>query len=533
VTTADLRSRRPLSTDGIRSAAVTAIALAAEPADQIKADAVVVGVAAGPDERPVLVPGSDAINAALRRRLVATLVSLGATGQAGECHRIATLGATAAPVVVVVGLGAPPRRGQQYAPEVLRRAAGVALRSLAGANKVAISLGTSSDGTTTDGAVAAVAEGALLGAYSYRRYRNATLHGYLPPVRSVVVLVADATRSARQAVARAKIVCDAVCAVRDLVNTPPSDLHPREFAEIATDEANRAGIAIEVLDEKALKKGGYGGIVGVGQGSVNPPRLVRLAYRHPKAKKTIALVGKGITFDSGGLSLKPAAPMEWMKSDMGGAAAVLMAMVAIARLKLPVNVTGWAPLAENMPSGSAQRPSDVITIYGGKTVEVLNTDAEGRLVLADALVRASEELPDLIVDAATLTGAQLVALGTRMSGVMANDDDFRNAVVDAATRAGEHMWPMPIPPELRKSLDSSVADIANMGESFGGMLVAASFLADFVGKRDGEPITWAHLDIAGPAFNQGDAYGYTPKGGTGAAVRTFVQLADDVATGLL
>jgi leucyl aminopeptidase len=280
---------------------VTAIALAAEPADQITADAVVVGVAVGPDERPVLVPGSESINVALRRRLVATLISLGATGQAGECHRIATLGATAAPVVVVVGLGTPARRGQQFAPEVLRRAAGVALRSLAGAGKVAISLGASADGTVTDESVTAVAEGALLGAYSYRRYRNATLHGYLPPVRSVVVLVADPiARSTKQAVARAKVVCDAVCIVRDLVNTPPSDLHPQEFVEIATDEANRAGLAIEVLDEKALKKGGYGGIVGVGQGSVNPPRLVRLAYRHPKATKTLALVGKGITFDSDG-----------------------------------------------------------------------------------------------------------------------------------------------------------------------------------------------------------------------------------------
>ena len=304
---------------------MTAIALAAESADQIKADAVVVGVAAGPDGRPVLVPGSASINLALNRRLVATLVSLGATGQAGECHRIATLGATTAPVVVVVGLGTPVRRGQ-FTPDALRRAAGVATRSLAGARKVAISLGTAADGTMTHESVTAVAEGALLGAYSYRRYRNATLHGYLPPVRSVVLLVADPVeRSAKQAVARAKIVCDAACMVRDLVNTPPSDLHPREFAEIATAEANRVGLAIEVLDEKALKKGGYGGIIGVGQGSVNPPRLVRVAYRHPKATKTIALVGKGITFDSGGLSLKPAAPMEWMKSDMGGAAAVVLA----------------------------------------------------------------------------------------------------------------------------------------------------------------------------------------------------------------
>jgi leucyl aminopeptidase len=508
---------------------VTAIALAADSPDHVKADAVVVGITAGSDGRPVLTAGAQPINAAMRRRLVATLVSLGAAGEAGECHRIATLGATTAPVVVVVGLGAAPTRGRPFALEVLRRAAGVAVRSLAGSSKVAIALGTETDDT-----LAAVAEGALLGAYSYRRYRNASLEGHPAPVASVVVLVSEPTsRSARQVVARARIVCEAVCTTRDLVNTPPSDLHPKEFAEIAVAQAAQVDVEIEVLEEKALKRGGYGGIIGVGQGSVNPPRLVRLAYRHPKATKTLALVGKGITFDSGGLSLKPAAPMEWMKSDMGGAAAVLTAIVAIARLKLPINVTGWAPLAENMPSGAAQRPSDVLTIYGGKTVEVLNTDAEGRLVLADALARASEELPDFIVDAATLTGAQLVALGTRTSGVMANDDDFRDAVFDASVRAGEQMWPMPLPPELRKSLDSSVADIANMGESFGGMLVAAVFLSEFVGKRDGAPITWAHLDIAGPAFNQGDAYGYTPKGGTGAAVRTFVQLADDIAAGRL
>ncbi|HVT78223.1 MAG TPA: leucyl aminopeptidase, partial [Acidimicrobiales bacterium] len=208
----------------------------------------------------------------------------------------------------------------------------------------------------------------------------------------------------------------------------------------------------------------------------------------------------------------------------------VLATTAIARLKLAINVTAWAPLAENMPSGSAQRPSDVLTIFGGKTVEVLNTDAEGRLVLADALVRASEEQPDYIVDAATLTGAQLVALGTHTSGVMGNDDDLRKAVVDAATTAGEQMWPMPLPPELRKSLDSQVADIANIGDSYGGMLVAGLFLQDFVGKRDGQPIPWAHLDIAGPAFNQGSPYGYTPKGGTGAAVATFVQLAEDLAS---
>ncbi|MBA3620417.1 MAG: leucyl aminopeptidase, partial [Acidothermales bacterium] len=214
-------------------------------------------------------------------------------------------------------------------------------------------------------------------------------------------------------------------------------------------------------------------------------------------------------------------------ADMGGAAAVIAAMTAIARLKPTVNVVGWAPMAENMPSGTAQRPSDVLTIYGGKTVEVLNTDAEGRLILADALARASEDKPDLIIDIATLTGAQMIALGSRTAAVMSNDDAVRTAVHDAADRAGEQMWPMPLPPELRKSMDSEVADIANMGERYGGMLVAGLFLEEFV--ADG--LRWAHLDIAGPSFNEGKPWGYTPKGGTGAGVRTLVQIVEDVADG--
>ena len=519
---------------------MTEIALATGKAHEVRADAVVIGVAAAAGGTLALAPGAHDVDAALKRKLVATLRSLGATGKAGECHRVATLGATAAPLIVVVGLGNAPRRGRAFGTEQIRRAAGTATRALAGARRVAISLPTpTEDGGRTiaggdiaaDGDIGPVAEGALLGAYAYRRYRNASLDQHLPPVEKITILI-DGTPSAqaKRQLARAKIVTEAVCAARDLVNTPPSDLHPKEFAEFTASKAKELNLDIEVLDEKQLKKGGYGGILGVGQGSINPPRLVRIAYRHPKAKKTLAFVGKGITFDSGGLSLKPSASMDWMKSDMGGAAAVVTAITAIARLKLPINVTGWAPLAENMPSGSAQRPSDVLTIYGGKTVEVLNTDAEGRLVLADALSRASEEQPDLIVDAATLTGAQLVALGTHTSAIMANDDELRAKVADAATRAGEQMWPMPLPPELRKSLDSAVADIANMGESFGGMLVAGTFLKEFVGSREGEPIPWAHLDIAGPAFNQADAYGYTPKGGTGAAVRTFVQLAEDLAS---
>jgi leucyl aminopeptidase len=263
---------------------------------------------------------------------------------------------------------------------------------------------------------------------------------------------------------------------------------------------------------------------------VHPPRLVRLSYARPGATKTVVLVGKGITFDSGGLSLKPAKSMETMKSDMSGAAAVLGALQAVAALQPDVNVVGYMPLAENMPGGRAQRPSDVIKIYGGKTVEVLNTDAEGRLVLADGLARGLEDQPDLVVDVATLTGAQLVALGPRIAGVMASDERFCDEVVDAARRAGESAWPMPLPQELRKGLDSTVADLANVTpDRNGGMLVGGLFLREFI--PDG--VRWAHVDIAGPAFNEADAYGYTPKGGTGAAVRMLVQVALDAAEGKL
>jgi leucyl aminopeptidase len=260
---------------------------------------------------------------------------------------------------------------------------------------------------------------------------------------------------------------------------------------------------------------------------VNPPRLVRLEWRGggTAGAPALALVGKGITFDSGGLSLKPAASMEWMKTDMAGAASTLAAIIAAARLELPLTMTAWLPCAENMPSGEAIRPSDVLTLRNGKRVEVLNTDAEGRLVLGDALVRAAEESPELIVDVATLTGAQIVALGNRTTGLMGRDAAVA-AVTDAAAVAGEAVWPMPMPPELRKGLDSAVADIANVaagGNRDGGMLIAAHFLAAFVP----EETAWAHLDIAGPSWNGGEPYGYTPKGATGAIVRTLIQLAED------
>jgi leucyl aminopeptidase len=368
----------------------------------------------------------------------------------------------------------------------------------------------------------AVALGALLGGYAFRKYRTT---GDAPGDVELILHTAQ-----DDAVSRAKILAEAMMLVRDLVNTAPADMVPADLAAAAEQVAAAHGLGIQVLDEHELAKDGFGGILAVGMGSAHPPRLVRLEYTHPDADRTVVFAGKGITFDSGGLSLKPPKSMETMKADMSGAAAVLAAVQAIAELGPAVNVVGYLTIAENMPGGGAQRPSDVITIYGGKTVEVLNTDAEGRLVLADALARSGADGPSLLVDVATLTGAQVVALGVRTAGVMASDDALAAEIADSAKRAGEAMWPMPLPPDLRKGLDSTVADIANVSsDRGGGMLVAGHFLREFVPAG----VRWVHLDIAGPAFNEGGAYGYVSKGGTGSAVRTLVQIATDVADGRL
>ena len=486
----------------------------------IPADALIVGVAQG--GRGLVVVADSETTKALPW-LKASLVAVGAKGDKGEVVRVPAPPGSAAPLVVAVGLGAS---GRTYDNELVRRAVGAATRSLVGLRTAVVALPI---GGATD--AGAVAEGALLGAYAFRSYRHASTEDHPPALRTVVLAgPATAERPVKAAVARAKAVVEGVDRARDLVNTPAGNLHPAELAAEAVKLAEAAGLEVQVLDERGLKRGGYGGILGVGQGSTHPPRLVRIAYRPARPKGHLALVGKGITFDSGGLSIKPPLGMEWMKSDMGGAAAVITATAAIARMGLPISVTTYAPLAENMPSGSALRPSDVLTMYGGRTVEVLNTDAEGRLVLGDALVRAAEDSPDLIVDVATLTGAQMVALGTRMAGVMGNDDTARTLFVDAAGEAGEQAWAMPLPDELRRGLDSTTADMTNHDPSrMGGMLVAGLFLRDFVpaGQR------WVHVDIAGPAWNNTEAYGYTPRGGTGYAVRTLVRLAERIASGAL
>jgi leucyl aminopeptidase len=493
----------------------TTVRTQAAAAREFSADAIIIAVSEGPDG-PVLAPGADDVDDALGGSLIQTLTVLGATGRLEEVTRLVSGGKLAAPLIAAVGIG--PANGSGPDPERLRRAAGTAVRTLtcASVGKIGLAL-PAGDAQTAE----AAAFGAILGSYSFDRY-----HSTGRPDPELTLLASG--EHVATAATRAEILGTAVSLVRDLVNTSPSHLYPEVLAAEAGKVAAEAGLGIEVLDEQALAAGGYGGICGVGQGSVHPPRLVRLSYTHPNAAKTIVFAGKGITFDSGGISLKPAKGMDAMKSDMAGAAAVLAAMQAIAALRLAVNVIGYLPLAENMPGGTAQRPSDVITIYGGRTVEVLNTDAEGRLVLADALARSAQDEPDLLIDVATLTGAQIVALGKRVCAVMANDDAVRDGVVASAASAGEAFWPMPLPEELRKGLDSKVADLANVsGEREGGMLVAGLFLKEFV--PDGVP--WAHLDIAGPSYHEGEPYGYTAKGGTGVPVRTLVQIVEDVAAG--
>ncbi|MGW2747618.1 leucyl aminopeptidase [Streptomyces sp. NPDC001450] len=505
---------------------MTALTLSTAAAPGLRADAIVIGVAKGA-KGPVVAPGADAVDNAYDGRLAGVLETLGASGAEGELTKLPAPAGFKAPLVVAVGLGAEPEKDAGYDAEALRKAAGVAARALAGSKKAAFALPV--DGP---GAVGAIGEGVLLGAYAFDTYKDSgkdakAKNGKAPLAEAALLGGKPRDAAHKSAVARAVAVSEELNRSRDLINMPPNDLTPAAFAAEAQAAAKEHGLKVQVLDDKALVKGGYGGILGVGGGSAATPRLVKLTYTHPNAEKHLAFVGKGITYDSGGISLKPAGHNETMKCDMSGAAAVFAAVVAAARLGLEVNVTGWLALAENMPSGSAVRPGDVLRMYSGKTVEVLNTDAEGRLVLADALWAASLEKPDAIVDVATLTGAMMLALGSRTFGVMANDDAFRTAVYEAAEDVGEPAWPMPLPEHLRKGMDSTVADIANMGERMGGGLVAGLFLREFVG----EGITWAHLDIAGPAFNEGGAFGYTPKGGTGSAVRTLVRLAELTAAG--
>ena len=457
------------------------------------------------------------------KKILPLLADMSATGKADEVIKIP---GTTTRLLVFTGLG---EHKANFENETLRRAAGAAARELAGSSSATFSLPAKKVS-----AVGAIAEGALLGAYVFNKFRVDSLTDRRRSLKSVTIHSSLAQDSkAKAAVKRASVIGDQITIVRDLINTPPSHLTPDSFCKTFTDLVKKAGgasagLKVSVMTDSQLKSKGYGGITAVGQGSANPPRLLQITYRpvKAKAKKNYAYVGKGITFDTGGLALKPAAGMEAMKSDMSGAAAVCAATIAIALLKLPVAIDCYAPLAENMVSDHATRPSDIITMYGGKTIEVINPDAEGRLVLGDALVKAQENKKlDAIVDVATLTGAQVVALGTRTSAIMTNNQEFSDHFFAITKEVGEAFWQMPLPVELRASLDSPVADMANIGERMGGMMVAGLFLKEFISPD----LPWLHLDIAGPAYNEGEPYGYTPVGGTGVALRSLVALAESAS----
>lgn len=490
--------------------------------DRTGSDLVVIGVAQqgeGSSRKLVPCPGGEPVAEAWGRKFDPLLTAMGFKGGAGEVLKVPTGGTIRAGQLLVVGLG--PVDG--LAPDHVRRAAGVAARNVGNAASVALAL-PAHDAEH----VRAVAEGFRSGSYAYAAYKKP---GDRP---GDVAILSDIARrkDATDALARAEVVGALVDQVRDWVNTPANELTPASFAEAVTALAKKhgkgaakSGLTVEVVDTDALRELGCGGILGVGMSSANLPCLVKVTWEPQDAPDApqVALVGKGITYDSGGLTIKPGSSMVTMKCDMSGAAAVVAAVHAAADLELPVRVTAWAPMAENMISGQAMRPGDVLTMYGGKTVEVRNTDAEGRLVLADALAMAVETGPEAIVEVSTLTGACVVALGDRIAGLF-GDDDVVADVQAAAEVSGEKFWRLPIPEHTSEQVrnESEIADLLQHNwVRWGGALWAAAFVKEFAGG-----LPFAHLDIAGPAFNTGSPWGHQPSGGTGFAVATLVDFLE-------
>lgn len=494
----------------VRLLSVTTYTLRKADAARVRTDIVVIGVAVGKGKAPEPAPGAETIAAAYGRGFAPMLAAAGMDGTFGSTVRLPTNATINAGQLLIVGLG----ETDALTPEKVRRAAGIAGRAIGNVASATLAL------PATDAAhVRAVVEGFSTGLYRFDTYKSGAKGSKLPDV----VILTDAARRAETVTARdnALVLAKYADQARDWVNTPPNALVPTAFAEQIRRLAKDTPLDVEVLTAAQLKKLGCGGIIGVGQGSANPPCLVKLTWRPAEPRGSVALVGKGITFDSGGLTLKPGGSMPSMKSDMAGAATVVAAIHAIAAQNVPVAVTAYVPIAENMVGGNAQRPGDVLTMLSGKTVEVTNTDAEGRLVLADALTMAVRDKPEVIINVATLTGACVVALGDRIAGLF-GDQETTDEVIRAADRTGELFWPLPIPPEQRTSVrtESKVADLLQANwVRWGGALYAAAFLEQFV-----DDVPWAHLDVAGPAYNSGGPWGHVPSGGTGFAISTIVEL---------
>jgi leucyl aminopeptidase len=498
----------------LTNARVEAVAIPALAAETLDEDEDETG---GPPPRPALGPGAEEVADALGLDLDDELAALRFSGGVGKVARIPTRGAIPAGAVFVVGLG--KRDGLD--PDVVRRAGAALSAAAQKTSSVATTVHAGAPGIDPDVAVRALVEGIDLGAYRYTAHKSRSEEHSL---ETVLLYAAGEAKPGQigSGIEAAVVHTGAVRLARDLVNEPPGNKRPPDFADRAKTELRGTGVRVKVLDEEKLREGGYGGIIAVGQGSDAPPRLVELTYAPKGAGRHVVLCGKGITFDSGGLSIKPSQGMMTMKLDMAGAATVLAVVKACAELEVSAKVTGLLALAENMPSASAQRPGDVYTARNGKTVEVLNTDAEGRLVLSDALSHASELEPDAIVDVATLTGAVVVALGDRVGGLMATDDDLAEELLAASEQSGEPLWRLPLPSDYRDDIKSEVADVKNIGKpGKAGTIIGGLFLKEFV--ADGIP--WAHLDIAGLAWSE-ENRGYTPKGGTGAPVRTLLHWLD-------
>ena len=438
---------------------------------------------------------------------------LAARGFEGKACETLALMADDGATILAVGVG----EAAKVTNESLRKASAAAIKAAGAATHVVSGLlAALPDGADPSGAAQAIAEGSALFAYQFNTYKSES-----KPCKVQHVTVLGRGARLQGGLDRGAAVAEAVCFARDLVNEPAGTKTPAHLASLAAEIAKRDGLTAKILDEKGIEKERLGALRGVSLGSAEPPRLIQLTYEPPtRPRATIALVGKGITFDSGGLSLKSGDGMMRMKTDMSGGAAVLATMSVLKALGCKNRVIGIVPATENMPSGTAIKPGDVLKARNGKTIEVLNTDAEGRLVLADGLSLAVEAGPDAIVDIATLTGAQVVALGTRVAGLMSNNENLTAQIQESSERTGEQVWPLPLTEEYRCHLDSEVADLKNIGNpGQAGTVVAGIFLQEFVGD-----VPWAHLDIAGPARADSDD-GYLRKGGTGFGTRTLIDLA--------
>ncbi len=436
----------------------------------------------------------------------------------GELLTLHPMGKLTAKRVVVVGLGAQEKMSTQS----IRRASAIASRHLqqTGANQVALALHSEEWNMDLDNSIRAEVEGALLGLYTFKKYKQTNTNGNGPGITRINLLANNANEVMLDlAVAQGIALAEATNFARDLVNEPPNVLTPSELANRASAMAEQFGLACQILDRPELQELGMGGLLGVAQGSVEPPKFIILHYRGaPQSENQgIALVGKGITFDTGGISLKPAEGMHQMKGDMAGAAAVIGAMYAISALKPAINVTALVPTTENMPGGTAYRPGDILRIMNGKTIEIINTDAEGRLVLADALSYAVKNGLSPIIDVATLTGGIVVALGSVMSGMFCNDENLSKEITSAGQIAGEKFWPMPLDDEYKEAIQSDIADIKQTGGRYASAATAAKILEQFVGDA-----RWAHLDIAGTDFID-TKKPYQDYGATGVAVRTLAE----------